>query len=183
MFLPVQIPTAVEHQGTQGSQSVTGLFTPMHTMALLSPSDDQIVTFFDVGTADILPLCPTVSVAGDVRLAVLEVVDQLVEFLEVLGLRAVCFQAVYGVLHLSAPKTLEQPAQQLGFGLAARADLAGQVVALLAAMIPIQGQSGHRPGSQACLEETIDPTRPITQQGHFGLRAAPTQHEQEEQLR
>jgi hypothetical protein len=28
MFLPVQIPTAVEYQGTQGSQRVTGLFAP-----------------------------------------------------------------------------------------------------------------------------------------------------------
>lgn len=76
MFRPVQIPTIVEHQSTQSSQSVTGFLAPMHALVLLSPGDDQVVTLFDVGAADILTLCPPFSVVGNVRLAVLQVVDQ-----------------------------------------------------------------------------------------------------------
>jgi hypothetical protein len=43
MFLPVQILTAIEHQGTQGGQCVAGLFAPMHPLMLLSSGHNQAI--------------------------------------------------------------------------------------------------------------------------------------------
>jgi len=56
MFLPVQIPTAIEHQGAQGSQRITGGLAPVHALMLLSASDDQVVGFFGMCAADVLLL-------------------------------------------------------------------------------------------------------------------------------
>jgi hypothetical protein len=182
MFLPVQIPTAVELEGPQGSQGITGLFTPVHALMFPSPGDDQIVTFFDMSTADVLALCPALPVVGDVGLPVGQVVDQLVEFGEVLGLCAVFFQDVQSVLHLAAPEVFDQQAQQLGFGFTATADQAGQVIAFLAAVIPIQDEGCPRPSRQTFLEEAGDSACAVTQQGDFGVQTAATQSQQEEQL-
>ena len=52
MFLLVQVPTVVEHQSTQSSQCMTGLFASMHAPVLLSPGDDLVVTLFDVGAIE-----------------------------------------------------------------------------------------------------------------------------------
>ena len=149
MFLPVQIPTVVEHQRPQGSQRIAGLFAPVHALMFLSAGDNQVVAFFDVGAADVLALRPTFSVIGNELAAIGQVFDQLVEFFDVLGLRAIFFQDVQSVLHLAAPKVFEQQAQQLGFGFSSAADQAGQVVAFLATVIPIQEQSRHRPREAA----------------------------------
>ena len=48
MFLPVQIPTAIEHQRTQGSQGIAGLFAPVHALVFLSTGDNQVIAFFDM---------------------------------------------------------------------------------------------------------------------------------------
>jgi hypothetical protein len=66
MFLPVQIPTAIEHQGTQSGQCVASLFAPMHPLMLLSSGYNQVVAFFDVSAADVLTLRPAFSVIGDI---------------------------------------------------------------------------------------------------------------------
>src|ERR687895_780584 len=146
MFLPVQIPTAIEHEGTQSGQCVAGLFAPMHPLMLLSSGHNQVVAFFDV-----------------------------------FGLWAVLFQDSEGVLYLPTPHVFEQPAEQLSFGLAATTDQAGQVIAFLAAVIPIQQQRSQWPSRQAFLEEAADPTCAIAQQGDLGLQAT-TEAEQQEQL-
>ena len=70
MFLPVQIPTAVKQQCAHGSQSVTGLLTPMHALMFLPTGYNQVITFFDMGAADIVLLGAPFSIVGDVRLAV-----------------------------------------------------------------------------------------------------------------
>ncbi len=64
MFLPVQIPTAVEHQRSQGRQGVAGLFAPMHALMFLSSRHDQVIAFFDGGAPDVLTLHPTFPVVG-----------------------------------------------------------------------------------------------------------------------
>ena len=56
MFLPVQIPTAIEHESTQSGQCVAGLSAPMHPLMLLSSGHNQVVAFFDVSAADVLEL-------------------------------------------------------------------------------------------------------------------------------
>ena len=111
MFLPVQIPTAIEHQGTQSGQCVAGLFAPMHPLMLLSSGHNQVVAFFDVSAADVVALRPAFSVSGDIRLAVLQIVNQLVELFEVFGLWAVLFQDSDGLLYLPTPQVFEQPAE------------------------------------------------------------------------
>jgi hypothetical protein len=70
MFLPVQVPTAVEHEGLQGSQGIAGLFVPVHALMFLSAGDDQVVAFFDVSAADVLALRSALLVVGDVGLTV-----------------------------------------------------------------------------------------------------------------
>jgi hypothetical protein len=138
MFLPVQIPTAIEHQGTQSGQCVAGLFAPMHPLMLLSSGHNQVVALFDVSAADVVALRPAFSIIGDIRLAVLQGVDQLVELFEVFGLWAVLFQDSEGLVYLPTPHVFEPPAEQLSLSLAATTDQAGQVIAFLAAVIPIQ---------------------------------------------
>src|SRR5215210_3304952 len=181
MFLPVQIPTAIEHESTQSGQCVAGLFAPMHPLMLLSSGHNQVVAFFDVSAADVVALRPAFSVIGDIRLAVLQIVDQLVELFEVFGLWAVLFQDSDGLWYLPTPQVFEQPAEQLSLGLAATTDQAGQVIAFLAAVIPIQQQRSQWPGCQAFLEEAADPTCAIAQQGDLGLQAT-TEAKQQEQL-
>lgn len=85
MFLSVQIPTAIEQEGTQSGQCVAGLFAPLHTVMLLSSGHNQVVAFFDVSAADVVALRSAFSVIGDIRLAVLQGVDQRVELFEVFG--------------------------------------------------------------------------------------------------
>lgn len=89
MFLPIQIPAAIESQRSQGSRSITGLLAPMHALVLLSACDNQVIAFFDVGAADVLSLGTALPIVGNKRLALLQVLDQLVEFFGVLGLWAV----------------------------------------------------------------------------------------------
>src|SRR5918997_2726629 len=177
MFLSVQTQTAIEHEGTQRGQCVAGLFAPMHPLMLLSSGHNQVVAFFDVSAADVLALRPAFSVIGDIRLAILQIVDQLVELFEVFGLWAVLFQDSDGLLYLPTPQVFEQPAEQLSLGLAATTDQAGQLIALLAAVIPIQQQRSQWPSRQAFLEEAADPTCTIAQQGDLSLQAI-TQAEQ-----
>jgi len=62
MFLPVQIPTTVKQQGLQGGQAIAGGFTPMHALVFLAAGDDQIITFLDVSTADVMAVRSTVAV-------------------------------------------------------------------------------------------------------------------------
>jgi hypothetical protein len=107
MFLPVQIPTALEHEGTQSSRCVAGLFAPMHTLMLLSSGPNQVVAFFDVSAADVVALRPTFSVIGDIRLGAFQIVDQLVEFFEAFGLWAVLLQDSDGLLYLPTPHVCE----------------------------------------------------------------------------
>src|SRR5918999_2506636 len=171
IFLPVQTQTAIEHQCTQSGQCVAGLFVPMHPLMLLSSGHNQVVALFDVSAADVLALRPAFSVIGDIRLAVLQIVDQLVELFEVFGLWAVLFQDSEGLLYLPTPQVFEQPAEQFSLSLAATTEQAGQVIAFLAAVIPIQQQRSQWPGRQAFLKEAADPTCAIAQQGDLSLQA------------
>ena len=54
MFLPIQIPSAIEHQRAQGSQGITGLLTPVHALMLLPAGDNQVIALFNMGAADVL---------------------------------------------------------------------------------------------------------------------------------
>lgn len=76
----------------------------------------------------------------------------------------------------------ELQAQQLVLGFSSATDQAGQVVAFLTAVIPIQNQSRRGPSWQTFLEETDDPAGAISQQKDFGLHIAATQQQQEAQL-
>ena len=140
MLLSVQIPAAIKHQGPQGSQRLTGLFTPMHALMLLPASDNQVIALFNRGTANVLAPGSALPVVGDESLAFLEVLDQLVKFLDILGLRSIGFQDVQSSLHLATPEVFDQQAQQFIFCFSSATDQAGQVGALLAAVIPIQKQ-------------------------------------------
>src|SRR3990172_5808302 len=101
MFLPVQIPTTIERQGSQGSQGVAGPFTPVHALMLLSSRHNQVIAFFDLCAADVLAMRPAILIVGDVGLSGLEIMDQFVEFFDVLGLRAIFFQNIQSVLYLT----------------------------------------------------------------------------------
>ena len=181
MFLPVQIPTTIERQGSQGSQGVAGAFTPVHALMLLSSRHNQVIAFFDMCTADVLAMRPTFLIVGDIGLSGLEIMDQFVEFFDVLGLRAIFFQNIQSVLYLAAPEMFEQQAEQLMFGFSPATDQAGQVIAFLVAVIPIQKQGCHGPGGQMFLEKAQDPARPVADQNHFCLEPA-AQPQQEQQL-
>jgi hypothetical protein len=82
----------------------------------------------------------TFTVVGEVSSALVQVVYQLVEFFYVFGLGPILFQAVDGLGYLSLPEMGQEQRQQLGFGLTPVANQTGQVVAFLAAMIPVQDQ-------------------------------------------
>ncbi len=53
MVLPVPIPAAVKAQSTQSAQGTTDFQTPRHPLMFLATSDDSVVGFFDVRTANI----------------------------------------------------------------------------------------------------------------------------------
>ncbi len=52
MFLPVQIPAAIERQGVQGGQAMAGSFTPIHALMFLAAGHDQVISyaFFNIVT-------------------------------------------------------------------------------------------------------------------------------------
>src|SRR5438552_16900937 len=48
---PVEVPSAVEHQGFQCRQSVAGFFAPLHSKPFLPLSDEQVGGLLDMAAA------------------------------------------------------------------------------------------------------------------------------------
>src|SRR3972149_1719946 len=78
---------------------------------LLSSGHNQVIAFFDVCAADVLAMRPTFLIVGDVGLSGFEIIDQFIEFFDVLRLRVILFQNIQSLLNLAAPKLFEQQAQ------------------------------------------------------------------------
>jgi hypothetical protein len=105
MLLPIQIPTAIEEQGLQGGQSITVLLTPVPALMLLTSCHKQVIAFFNMGAANVVR--SLLSIDWDKSSAGMALPDQLLEFLDVLGLWAIFFQNVQSILHLAMPKVFE----------------------------------------------------------------------------
>ena len=120
----------------------------MHALMLLATGHDQIIRLFGVGTSEVLALGAPLLVVGQVVTPIAQIRDELVQALGVFGLGAIGFQERDRIIDLSAPKPNQERPQQLGFGHPAPADQTGQVIAFLAAMIPVQNQFGTWPSGE-----------------------------------
>jgi hypothetical protein len=130
---------------------------------LLAASHNEIICLFGMSTPDVLALGAALFVIGQVGTPITQIGNELVQALSVFGLGAIGFQERDRVVDLSAPQPEEECPQQLGFGHAASADQTGQVVAFLAAMIPVQNQFRARPRGEPLGEELGDPACAVAQ--------------------
>ena len=95
-IIPVTSPTVVQGQGAERGQAIAGRQTPLHATPLLPSSDQQVIGFFGMGTANEALVDTALAVVGDEGLAGAEVAQQAIEGECVVSLRAIPFQETYG---------------------------------------------------------------------------------------
>jgi hypothetical protein len=128
---------------------------------LLSPGYDEIVGLLGMRTADVAPIGPPLFIVGDGRGSGLKVSDQLIELSLIAALRPTGFKVGYGIIEASPPKTGNHSSHEAYSGLAPLADHAGQFIAFMAEMIPVENKLLGREVLETLGEEVAYPPGPI----------------------
>src|SRR2546429_1279219 len=122
-----------------------------------------------MGATNVLASGTSCFIIRQLRAPVAQILDQRLQAIGVLRLWTICLEQHQGLIELASPEVVEELAQHCLLRRPPTRNQAGQFVAFLTEVIPVQNQFTAWPAGDLGFKERGDPPGTIAKQRQFGV--------------